>query len=108
MRLGARGSAYREATRLLRAGAFYVLVGYHPHFIMTFGVPTHFNHRPGEAVAIETYVHLLSDHVAAARAVGLTLTEMREHVIDDRWIALKPRWDRYRNHPISFVMVWRT
>ena len=37
----------------------------------------------------------------------LTLTEMREGVIGDSWIALKPAWDRYRGFPISFVMVWR-
>src|SRR4030095_13694268 len=59
---------YREAARLLGAGGQYVLVGYHPHFIMTAGIPTHFDRRPGESVAIETYVHLFSDHVAAARA----------------------------------------
>lgn len=97
---------YREAARLLRPDGIHVLVGYHPHFIMTAGMPTHFDRRPGEPVAIETYVHLLSDHVAAARAVGLSLIEMRERLIDDRWIALKPRWAQYRNHPVSFAIVW--
>lgn len=53
---------YREASRLLRPGGVHVLIGYHPHFIMTAGMPTHFDRRPGEPVAIETYVHLLSDH----------------------------------------------
>ena len=84
-----------------------MLVGYHPHFIMTSGMPRHFDRRPGESVAIETYVHLLSDHVAAARAVGLTLIEMRERLVDDRWVALKPQWERYRNHPVSFALVWQ-
>jgi SAM-dependent methyltransferase len=98
---------YGDAARLLRSGGLHVLVGYHPHFIMTAGMPTHFDRRPGEPVAIETYVHLFSDHVAAARAVGLSLIEMRERLVDDRWIALKPRWEQYRNHPVSFAMVWR-
>ncbi|PYN90140.1 MAG: SAM-dependent methyltransferase [Candidatus Rokuibacteriota bacterium] len=98
---------YREASRLLRPGGTYVLVGYHPHFIMTTGIPTHFDRAPGESVAIETYVHLFGDHVAAARPVDLTLIEMRERLVDDRWIALKPRWKQYRNHPVSFAMVWR-
>ena len=98
---------YREGSRLARPGGSHVLIGYHPHFIMTAGMPTHFDRRPGEPVAIETYVHLLSDHVAAARAAGLSLTEMRERVVDDRWVALKPGWERYRNHPVSFAMVWR-
>jgi SAM-dependent methyltransferase len=98
---------YREAARLLEHGGHHVLVGYHPHFIMAVGIPTHFDRRPGESVAIETYVHLLSDHVAAARAADLSLIEMRERLVDDRWIALKPRWGNYRNHPVSFAMVWR-
>ncbi len=98
---------YREAARLLRAGGVHVLVGYHPHFIMTAGMPTHFDRRPGEPVAIETYVHLLSDHVAAASAVELSLVEMRERLVDDRWIVIKPQWGRYRNHPVSFAMAWR-
>lgn len=63
--------------------------------------------RGGQPVAIETYVDLLSDHVAAARAAGLSLIEMRERLIDERWIALKSQWQRYRNQPISFAMVWR-
>jgi SAM-dependent methyltransferase len=97
---------YQEASRLLRPGGLHVLVGYHPHFMMTAGMPTHFERR-GEPVAIETYVHLLSDHVGAARAGGLELVEMRERLIDDTWIALKPKWEAYRNQPISFAMVWR-
>jgi hypothetical protein len=84
-----------------------VLVGYHPHFIMTVGMPTHFDRASGESIAIETYVHLMSDHVSAALAVGLSLSEMHERLVDDRWIALKPRWAQYRNHPVSFVMAWR-
>jgi SAM-dependent methyltransferase len=101
------GPLYREASRLVRAGGHHVLVGYHPHFMMTAGIPTHFDRRPGESVAIETYVHLSSDHVAAAGAAGLSLVEMHERLIDDRWLALKPRWEPYRNHPVSFAMVWR-
>ena len=66
---------YRETSRLLRSGGAHVLVGYHPHFIMTAGMPTHFDRASGESVAIETYVHLMSDHVSAARAAGLSLTE---------------------------------
>jgi SAM-dependent methyltransferase len=98
---------FGEVSRLLRPGGLHVLVGYHPHFMMTAGVAAHFDGQAGEAVAIETYVHLISDHVAAARAAGLGLIEMHERLIDDRWIALKPRWEPYRNQPVSFAMVWR-
>ncbi len=45
--------------------------------------------------------------MAAARAAGLALVEMRGRLIDDRFIALKPRWAEYRLHPVSFATVWR-
>ena len=71
------------------------------------GIVTHFDRPSGEPVAIESHVHLTSDHVAAAHAAGLRLIEMVEGVIDDAWIAKKPKWDAYRHHPVSFAMAWR-
>ena len=71
------------------------------------GIPTHFERRDGTPVAIESHVHLLSDHAKAARAAGWMLAEMDEGVVDDAWIAKKPKWQRYRSHPVSFAMVWR-
>jgi SAM-dependent methyltransferase len=98
---------YREAFRLARPGGAFVLVGLHPHFIMAAGMPTHFDSASGEPVAIETHVHLLSEHVAAALAAGWTLAEMHERVIDDAWVALKPKWERLRHQPLAFAMAWR-
>jgi SAM-dependent methyltransferase len=97
---------YREAARLAAPAGVFVVVGYHPHFLMN-GIPTHFDRRDGEPVAIESYVHLLSDHVKTAQRAGWTLLEMDEGVVDDAWIAKKPKWERYRFHPVSFAMVWR-
>jgi SAM-dependent methyltransferase len=97
---------YRESARLARAGAAHVLVGFHPFFIMKSGMPTHFD-AGGEPVAIETHVHLFSAHVKAAGAAGWRLAEMHEQVIDDRWIAVKPKWAPLRDVPISFVAAWR-
>ena len=97
---------YLETARLAALGASFVIVGYHPHFLMT-GMPTHFNSASGEPVAVESYVHLTSDHVSAALAAGWTLAAMEEGVIDDAWIAKKPKWERLRHHPVSFAMVWR-
>jgi hypothetical protein len=74
---------------------------------MKSGMPTHFQASSGEPIAIETHVHLLSDHTSAALAAGWTLAEMREQVIDDRWVAKKPSWAAHRNTPISFAFVWR-
>jgi hypothetical protein len=32
---------------------------------------------------------------------------MDEGVIDEAWLAKKPKWARFRRHPVSFCMVWR-
>ena len=98
---------YEEAARLAAPGARFALVGFHPHFIIASGMPTHFDDaESGEAVAIETHVHLLSDHVAAGLGAGLTLAALHERIVDDEFIVLKPKWERFRGHPISFAFVW--
>ena len=98
---------YAEAARIARDAAAYVIIGFHPFFIMATGMPTHFKEADGEPVAIETYVHLFSDHVTAALAAGWQLAEMRGQVIDDRWVKTKPGWMDYRDVPISCACVWR-
>ncbi len=101
------GPLYREAWRLAAPGAWLVLVAFHPHFIMATGMPTHFTSASGEPLAIATHVHLLSDHVTAGLQAGWTLAEMREGVIDDRWLAVKPKWEHLRHHPVSAAYAWR-
>jgi SAM-dependent methyltransferase len=98
---------YAEAARLLRPGGTYAIVGFHPHFIMASGMPTHFDDATGEPVAIVTHVHQLSDQVAAAHAAAFRLAELRERLVDDAWIALKPKWEALRGHPVAFAAVWR-
>jgi SAM-dependent methyltransferase len=98
---------YREALRLTRPDGHFVIVTYHPQFIMVSGMPTHYSDISGEPIAVETNVHLVSDHVAAALDAGWSLVEMQERVIDEEWLALKPKWQRFRGHPISAVYVWR-
>jgi hypothetical protein len=72
------------------------------------GMPTHFERRDGAGpAAIETRVHLFGDHVRAARAAGRSLAEMEEGVVDDAWVAKRPKRERLRHHPVSFCMVWR-
>jgi SAM-dependent methyltransferase len=101
------GPLYAEAFRLARPGGTFVLVGFHPHFIMAAGMPTHFDSASGEPVAIDTYVHLLSEHVSGGLAAGWRLVEMRERVIDDAWLELKPKWERLRGQPVAFAVAWR-
>jgi len=98
---------YREAARIARPTGQFVLVGYHPFFLLN-GIPTHF-HRTADGVplAIESHVHLISDHVHAAAAAGWGLAEMIEGVVDEQWIAAKPKWEKYRGRPVSFAVVWR-
>ena len=98
---------YVEARRVARPEGTYVLVGFHPHFIMASGMPTHYDSASGEPVAIETHVHLLSEHVSAGLAAGWTLVEMKERVVDDAWLELKPKWEPLRNQPIAFAFAWR-
>ena len=100
-------SLYREARRLLRPDGLFVIVSYHPFFIMATGMPTHFNAPDGEPLAIQTHVHLLSEHMTAANLSGFIAAELVETVIDDEWIHRKPKWERYRQWPISLGWVWR-
>lgn len=96
---------YRETFRLARPGGGFVLVGYHPFFLMS-GIPTHFDRAPDDPVAIESHVHLFSDHVGAAQAAGWRLAALEEGVIDDAWAAQKAKWEKYRDRPVSFAFVW--
>lgn len=98
---------YAEAARIAAPGAFCVLVAYHPQFIISTGMPTHYTPKSGEPTAITTHIHLLSDHLMGALNAGWTLTEVREGVIDDRWIAVKPKWEKHRNLPISVAFAFR-
>jgi SAM-dependent methyltransferase len=97
---------YAETFRLAAPGGTFVLIGYHPWFLMS-GMPTHFDEAPGRPVAIESHVHLFSDHVAAALAAGWRLQEMAESLVDDAWVAAKPKWAVHLHRPISFAFVWR-
>jgi SAM-dependent methyltransferase len=101
------GPLYREVARVANPGGTFVMVGFHPQFQMA-GMPTHFDRTPGEPITIRSYVHLLSDHVKAARALGWLLLEMDEELIDEGWLRRKPKWAEYLGQPISFAMVWRT
>lgn len=103
--LATLGPVYQEASRLSAAHAKFVVVGMHPFFFMT-GMPTHFMDTGGKPKAIETYIHLVSDHVKAALSAGWSLAEMYEGVIDEAWLRTKPKWGPLMNHPVNFGYVW--
>ena len=97
---------YQEAARITRPAGYLVVVGYHPHFLMQ-GLVTHFHRENGQPVAIQSYVHLLSDHVKAAHSAQWSLLEMDEGVVDESWLRKKRNWKKYRHRPVSFAMVWQ-
>lgn len=97
---------YEEAARIACAGSRFVLVGYHPFFLIN-GIPTHYDSASGEPLAIECYVHLFSDHIRSAHAAGWELREMYEGLVDDEWLVHKPKWRRFLDQPVSFAMVWQ-
>lgn len=97
---------YQEVGRVTRRDGYFVIVGYHPYFLLT-GIPTHFDRAPGESITIRSYVHLFSDHVKAAHAAGWSLLEMEEGLVDDAGVRKKPKWKVYAGLPMSFSMVWR-
>src|SRR5260370_33497899 len=100
------GPMYREAARLLVAGGHFVLVGYHPFFLMQ-GMPTHY-HRAGtnrESIAIRSYVHLFSEHFDAAKKAGLGLSEFRGCVIDEKSLGMKPKWREAFEMAVDFYAV---
>jgi len=97
---------YREAVRLLIPGGAFLLIGYHPFFLLN-GLITHFHQADGEAIAIESHMHLASEHFTAASGAGLTLAEFKECVIDEAWLETKPKWRPYMGWPASFAFVWR-
>lgn len=97
---------YQEAARLVRSRGYLALVGYHPFFQLS-GVPTTFEQSTGEPVAIEGYVHLFSEHVQAANTCGWLLRELHERLIDDAWVARRPRAAPRKGWPVSFALVWQ-
>jgi SAM-dependent methyltransferase len=98
---------HAEAWRLAAPGALWVQVSFHPQWIIATGMPTHFDGPDGEPVAIATHVHLVSDQVEAALTAGWSLLEMRERLVDEDWIAVKPQWERHRGIPVSIAYAWR-
>ena len=97
---------YAEARRLAAPHGIFVLVSYHPQFMMVTGMPTHYTGPDGEPLAISTHLHTFADHVTAGIAAGWQLAELAESSIDDAWIAAKPKWAGLRGHPFTMASVW--
>jgi ubiquinone/menaquinone biosynthesis C-methylase UbiE len=97
---------YAEASRVIKNNGYFVIVGYHPFFLMN-GIITHFHKPSGDPLAIESYVHLFSDHVKAAFGSNFVLQQMEEGIVDEDWLQKKPKWGKYKDWPVSFLLVWK-
>lgn len=97
---------YVEARRLAAPEGIFVLVSYHPQFMMVTGMPTHYTDPSGEPLAISTHLHSVSAHVSAGVAAGWQLAELAEAAIDDTLIGAKPKWAELRGHPFTMASVW--
>jgi SAM-dependent methyltransferase len=60
---------YLEVARLLVSGGSFVLIGYHPFFLMN-GTPTHYHRADGVAVTIQSYVHLFQRTLPGRKQCG--------------------------------------
>ena len=96
---------YDEVARVATRDGVFVLIGYHPYSLLR-GRITHFHSPDGQAIAIESHIHLLSDHHHAARLSGWALREIHEGLIDDDVLQIKPKWSDRRGWPFSFALVW--
>jgi SAM-dependent methyltransferase len=102
---------YTEAARLLRPSGNFALVDYHP-FMLLKGVPTHFDAPTGEPIAIANVIHMIGDHIEVGRRAGLTVLELREQLVDEKWVGQNrllfgaPRLATHLGHPVSFAIVW--
>jgi SAM-dependent methyltransferase len=97
---------YLEAARLTRPEGWFALVGYHPVFLLA-GIPTHFDRPDGRPLAIETYVHMLSEHFAAAAEAGWAFVAFDEHVVGEAICDQRPSYRKHLGKPTSFVLLWR-
>jgi ubiquinone/menaquinone biosynthesis C-methylase UbiE len=97
---------FHESRRLLREGGWLALVDYHPFFLFS-GVPSHYKDPDqGVQVAIENYIHALSQYFQSALTARFQLREFTERFVTDQWAADSPSYAKYLGWPITFMMVF--
>lgn len=98
---------YAEAMRLSRPGRWFLLVDYHPFFLLN-GIPTKFPTKDGRQLAIENYIHLISDHIRVATGIGFDLIDMTESLVTEEWAEQVPSFAKFIGQPIGFGFTWKT
>lgn len=97
---------YAEVRRILKDGCCFLLVDYHPFFLIN-GIPTHFKLKDGSELAIENWVHFFSDHIAEGVKNTFQLLEMKERFVTPEWVDVAPNMEKHLHKPVSFVLVWK-
>lgn len=97
---------HKEVARLLKPGGVYVSISYHPFFLIS-GIPTHFDNDKGESLAINNYVHLISDHFESGKQAGLELVELKENVVTEDWVKKSANLKKHLGKPMSLMTVWK-
>jgi SAM-dependent methyltransferase len=97
---------FKEINRILISGGYFVLVDYHPFFLLN-GIPTHFTNSDGNNIAIDNYIHLFSDYISEGGKQHFELLEMKEQIVSEKWAERVPSMVKHINMPVSFAMVWK-
>lgn len=97
---------YTQAMRLIRLNRWFILVDYHPFFLLN-GIPTKFKTNEGQSLAIINYIHLISDHIRTGFDIGLKLMDMFESIVTEEWAWEVPGFTKFIGLPISFGLVWK-
>ena len=97
---------YLEVNRILEPGGYFILVDYHPFFLLN-GIPTHFPNTDGKQIAIENWLHLISDYISKGINQRFQLLEMKERIVTEEWAKRAPAMAKYIMLPVSFVLVWK-
>ncbi|MEZ4571595.1 MAG: class I SAM-dependent methyltransferase [Thermomicrobiales bacterium] len=98
---------YEEAARIACAGSRFVLVGYHPFFLIN-GIPTHYDSASGEPLAIECFTSTSSATISSLpmRRVGSSTCTKGSSMMSGTGVQTR-KWRRFLDQPVSFAMVWQ-
>ncbi len=97
---------YTQSAKAIRKNGYFIVIGFHPFFLLN-GIGTTFADQKGKAYYIENMVHLFGDHFKEASQLNLKLEGFSERLVDTKLVKKASFLKKYRNCPISFLMLWK-